>query len=304
MVATDTDGPKGRLLEIRGVLLLAIGLVALLIWGAFFFFSYRRLDSAGAHDRENSLRFKLEAAPWSDRHVESLLAHDPDSRILLRQYVANARERQDWPEALRRADIFIARQPRWPEPRLTRIHVLQRAGRMEEAEADLAKALRRMPREPEILLAWAREAMRRQDWPEASRRFERVRQLAPGHYEGYHENAASALINIGRPDEAEVVIAEGLRRLPENWLMWHVAARIAGRLGKHDEAVRRWEAMRERFPTEPAGFLGGAEALAQVGRGEEAAALILQARDFFPGNKDIAGAAARLAPEPSEPPAL
>lgn len=281
--------------------LLAIVLAALLIWGAFFFFSYRRLDSAGLQERDNNLQFKLDAAPWSDHHVESLLARDPDSRVLLRQYVANARERQDWPEALRRADIFIARRPRLPGPRLTRIDILRSAGREEEADAELDKALRRMPRDPDLLLAWARVAMQHKDWPEASRRFARLRQRAPDRFEGYHEAAAEALIHAGRPDEAEAVIAEGLRRLPENWMMWHAAARIAGRLDNPDEAVRRWEAMRERFPMAPAGFLGGAEALAQVGRGEEAAALILQARDFFPGNKEIAAAAARLAPEPETP---
>jgi hypothetical protein len=63
--------------------------------------------------------------------------------------------------------------------------------------------------------------------------------------------------------------------------------------------------LRERFPGEPAGFLNGAEALERPSRGEDAAALIRQACDFFPGNKAIADAAARLAPpeapEPTPP---
>jgi predicted Zn-dependent protease len=283
------------------VFVLAIGILALLIWAVFLFFSYRRIRRSGTEGREGDLRFELEAAPWSDHHVESLLARNPDSPTLLGQYVANAIERQDLPEAQRRADIFVARAPRSPQAWLTRVDILRRAGREEAAAADLRKAMRRMPRDPDILLAAAREATRNQDWSEAARRFERMRQHFPERMEGYHEGL-DALINDGRPDAAEAVIAESMRRLPEAWMVWHAAAWVAGRLGNRDEAVRRWEALRARFPAEPSGFLEGAEALAQAGRGEEAAALIRQARDFFPGNRPIADAAARLAPPgPPEP---
>ena len=282
------------------MLVLVVAILALLIWAAFFFFSYRRIKSTGAKGHEDDLQFELDAAPWSDRHVESLLARSPDSPVLLRQYVANAIERNDLPEARRRADLFIARAPRSPHARLARIDILRRAGREEEAVAELRKAIRRMPRDPGILVAWAREAVRTQDWAEASRRFARVRQHAPTYVAGYHE-AADALINDGRPDEAEAMMTEGTRRLPEDWMMWQAAAWVADRLGNHDEAVRRWEAMRTRFPGEPSGFLEGAEALKRAGRGEEAVVLIRQAHDFFPGDKAIVEAVARLAPpEPPE----
>ena len=283
------------------MLILAIGLVALLIWAGFFFFSYRRLDRTGAEGREDDIRFELEAAPWSDRHVESLLARSPNSPALLGQHVANAVERSDWPEALRRADTFAARSPRSAYAWLARIDILRRAGREEEAVAALRKAVRRLPRAPEILLVWAREAARSQDWAEASRRFARMRRFGPDHVEGYHE-AAEVLIKDGRPDEAAAVIAEGMGRLPEAWAIWQASGRAAERQGDYDEAVRRWEAMRVRFPGQPGGFLGGAETLALAGRREEAVALIRQARDFFPANKEIAEALARLAPPEAESP--
>jgi Flp pilus assembly protein TadD len=111
-----------------------------------------------------------------------------------------------------------------------------------------------------------------------------------------------------RRRRAETVIAEGQQRLRKEWtwMMLRAAARAADRLGSHDEAIRRWDALREQFPAKPAGFLEGAEALARAGRSEGAAALIRQARDFFPGNKTIAAAAARLVPretpEAAQPP--
>jgi Flp pilus assembly protein TadD len=279
------------------MLLLAVGLVALLIWAAYIFFGSRVISRRANTSHEVALRFALEAAPWSDHHVESLLIRNPSNPTLLRQYVVNAVEREDWPEALRRADIFVARAPRSPQAWVSRADVLRRAGRAEEAVALLCKAVRRMPRDPDILAAWAYEAMRRKDWAEAARRFERMRQCGPEHIHGY-EAGANALLEDGRGDEAERVIAEGLRRVPKTgiWMMLRAAARVADRLGNHDEAIRRWEVLRDQFPGEPSGFLGGAEALAQAGRGEDAAALIRLARDFFPGNKPIAEAAARLAP--------
>ena len=114
---------------------------------------------------------------------------------------------------------------------------------------------------------------------------------------------ANALIEDGRPDAAEAVIAEGLQHLPETWQMWQAAARIAEHLGDREEAIRRWQAMRAQFPSEPAGHLRLAEALAQAGRGAAAAEVIRQARDFFPGDKAIVEAAARLAPPEAPVPA-
>jgi Flp pilus assembly protein TadD len=290
--------------EVLRVLALAIGLAALLIWAAFIFFGRRLLYRSGAEGHEDELGFEMNAAPWSDRHVESLLEHNPRSPTLLNQYVAIAIERKDWPEALRRADIFAVRAPRSPQAWVTRADVLRRAGREEEAVALLRTALRRMPKDPDILAAWAYEAVWRMDWAEAARRFERVRQHGPERVDGY-EAGASVLISDGRGDEAEVVIAEGLRRVPKarTWEMLPAAARVAERLGNHDEAIHRWEVVRDRHPSNPAGFLGGADALARVGRGGEAAALIRQASDFFPGNKTIAEAAARLAPPETPEPA-
>ena len=281
---------------------LACGLAAILIWAAFFFFSFRGIISRTKTARESDISFELQAAPWSDYHVESLLAGSPRSAVLLQQYVANAIRRKDWPEALRRAEIFAVRLPRSPGAWTARIDALRGLGREEEALALLRQALRRLPREPEILAAWAYEAVRRKDWAEVVRRFEPLRRRAPQRIDGY-QVPADALIEDGRPDEAEALIAEGLQRQSEDWMMWQAAARTADRLGKHNESVLRWEAMRARFPAESAGFLHGAEALARADRGEEAAALIRQARDFFPGNKEIAETATRLIPPDSEEPA-
>ena len=284
------------------MLVLAVALAAALFWGGFFYFSYRRVAEGARSTHEEEVKFQMQAAPWSDRHVESLLVRDPRSPTLLHQYVRNALDRKDMPEALRRADMFFARAPRLPASWLCRSEAMRSLGRGEDAQALLRKAVRRFPAEADVLVAWAHEASGRQDWAEAARRFERLRKRFPGRVDAY-EVAANVLIYDGRPDEAEAVIAEGVRRLPDDWTMWRAAALIAGRLDTPEEAVRRWEALRLRFPGQAEGALRLAEALATAGRGEAAAILIRQARDYFPGNKQIAEAAARLAPPEEKLPA-
>jgi Flp pilus assembly protein TadD len=278
------------------MLLLAIVAAGALIWLAFFYFGSKGISRRADAGKEDAIRFELAAAPRSDRHVESLLAANPKSMSLLRQYVGNAMDRQDWPEALRRADLFIARLPKSADGRLARINILRMSGHGEESVALLRKLVRRTPKDPGVLWTWSEEAIRRQDWAEAVLRLERLRKWAPDWTLG-HVEAAKALVASGRRDEAEALLAEAMRRSPEEWRIWQAAAWIAEGADEQAGAIRRWEQMRAAFPAEPAGFLGGAEALARAGEAAAAAALIRQARDFFPGDAAIKEAAARLVPE-------
>jgi tetratricopeptide (TPR) repeat protein len=289
-------------LTFHGALLLLVALAGTLVWVALIVFALQWMSRRGYQRRERDLNFAMMAAPWSDSHVESLVARAPTSETLLGQYVRNAAERKDWPEALRRADLFIARLPRSPAAWLARATALQGAGREEEATAALDKAVRLGPKDPATLLAWSRDAIKRKEWSEALRRFDRMRRYAPDWQNPYTEGV-DALMELGRREEAEALLADGMQKQPQTWAMWSAAARIADRAGDLDEAIRRWEDLRARFPSVSAGYLGGAEALERAGRVEAAAALIRQARDFFPGDKDIVKAAARLAPatEPKPP---
>jgi tetratricopeptide (TPR) repeat protein len=274
------------------VIVLACIVTAVVVWALVGFFGWRRISGIARPGREQALDFELQVAPWSDKHVESLLAGNPDSPTLLRRYAEIALQREDWSEAVRRAELFTARAPQSPYSWTTRVRVLQCSSRVEEALAVLRQAVRRLPKDPEVLVAWAYEAYGRQDWQEAVRRFARVRRVAVRV--DCYQAAADALVADGQPDEAEALIAEGLRKQPDDWMMWHAAALIAARLGKHDEAIGYWETMRNRFPHEPTGYLFAADALREVGRSAEALDLIEQAHDFFPINKDIESMAIRL----------
>jgi tetratricopeptide (TPR) repeat protein len=288
--------------ENQRVIVPACVIVAVLFWGACVFFGARFIRRTVEKGREENINDEMQAAPGSDRHIKSLLARWPRSPTLLKQHAVNALRREDWPEALRRAEMFAARAPRSAGAWMIRIDALKHLGRREEALTLLHEAVRRLPREPDVLNAWAYEAAGRKDWAEAAHRFAAVRRVAPGWADAYRAEA-EAFIEEGRPDKAEALVGKGLQLQPRNVEMWQAAAWVASRLGKQDEALRYWEMLRAEFPREPAGYLHGAEALAGAGRGEEAAELIRRGHDFFPGNKDIAAAAARLAPVEAEQPA-
>lgn len=196
--------------EIAQVLLLAIGLAGVLISGAFLYGGYRRIECGYEEVRENAIDFELQAAPGSDRHVETLLARCRTSPSVPNQYVANAAEGNDQPEALRRIDMYVApEQLGW----LTHINVLRRAGRELEAEDLLRQAIRRMPRDSDLLIAWAQEPAQRQDWTEAARRFARLLRHDPGHPDG-GDAGSSALIEAGQLTAAEALLAAAWQRVP------------------------------------------------------------------------------------------
>jgi predicted Zn-dependent protease len=278
----------------------AIGLAGILIWAAVFYFGRRFLDRQLEVTRTEQIRFELEAAPWSEKHVETMLARNPRSEMLLTRHVWIAVELGDLPEALRRADLLLKRAPRSAEARLVVIDMLRRAGQEEQAARALREAAHRFPNEFGILLAEAREAIRRKDPAEALRYFERLRHGHRQSPEGYTE-AADVLLGMGRRQEAESVLAEGLRHLPDHPNIWRSMAYVAERAGDLDEALRRWQETRERFPDDAESFRLSAEMLARAGRRDEAAALIRQARDFFPGDKAIKETAARLAQDAEKP---
>ena len=97
--------------------------------------------------------------------------------------------------------------------------------------------------------------------------------------------AAAALLQIGRLDEAESLVAGDLEKFPTNFAMDRGLSVIRGRIAHlrrdYPEAIRRWEHVREHF-AEQVGYTGGAHSLQEAGRFVEADALLRIAREKFP----------------------
>ncbi len=276
--------------------------VAVVLWVGLIYFLLRYMRDSNAHGREEDLVFKMHAAPWSDTHVESLLRQAPRSPSLLRQYVAIAMDRQDWDEAERRVALFRSRAPREALAWISAADLLRRRGRNAEARALVEKGARKLRRQPEILLAAAREAAWAREWQEAAARFARLRGVAPGRCESYAEGA-EVMLETGDVAAAATLLEKGKRRLPEEWRLWPAAARIAERRGDMPAALRNWHELRERFPGEAEGYLDGAAALERAGENEAARQVLQLGCDYLPGNKNVRAALERISPPPTEQPA-
>src|ERR1019366_3714233 len=110
------------------------------------------------------------------------------------------------------------------------------------------------------------------------------------------EDALNLLIDLARFDQAELMIHEGRRRHPWHRAIYAAAsARIAYGRGDLEEALRRCETVRRKFPRLAAGYTIATVCFAGLDRPDDAEAMIGQAARKFPRDFDIVVAYARHA---------
>ena len=109
----------------------------------------------------------------------------------------------------------------------------------------------------------------RQDWRFAAGSWERAI-AADASLAKSSKHTALVLSLLGRFDEAEAIMAEGVAREPNNPIFSEGRAIIAERRNDIPEAILRWAATRARFPRETMAYSSGASCLLLAGRPEEA----------------------------------
>ncbi|HXQ53712.1 MAG TPA: tetratricopeptide repeat protein [Stellaceae bacterium] len=206
----------------------------------------------------------------------------PDASAPVTEHAWLAHIGRDWPEAVRRWEHLRGRYPDVPTGFSSGAVALREVGRQGEAERLLEEAIERFPSDRGTLTEHAWLALIKRDWPEAARRWERVRQRYPGEAEAYLRGAA-ALAATWRLDEAEKLAEEGIRRFPHNEALANEYAGFAMRENRLDEAARRFAAMRENFPRAASGHIGGALCLRNQFRLREAEKMLERAQELLPG---------------------
>jgi len=111
-------------------------------------------------------------------------------------------------------------------------------------------------------------AQRRGDLEETIRRCEILRRKFPHAEEGYVV-AAKCLSDLGRHDEADLVIGHGVSKCSDNYDLCELHAERATQRRDWPEALRRWNAVWRRFG-QIRGLLGSAQCLTEMGRFAEA----------------------------------
>ena len=101
------------------------------------------------------------------------------------------------------------------------------------------------------------------------------------------QHLAGAFREASRPSAAEAVLLLGMDLLDRHPGLLLDYARFAEASGDHESAVRRHAMLRHRSPMDAAGYLGEARALCALDRHAEADALLGQAAERLPENREI-----------------
>lgn len=186
------------------------------------------------------------------------------------------------------------RFPDRSEPLRRAADLLVETGSFEEGDILLETAAARFPDDAGIAIEYAWAAYRRRDLPKALQRWQRVRDAFPDHPLGY-TGAVVALRETGALDAADALLESACTRFPADPSPFIEQAWMA--LARQDAkaAVQRWEIVRTRFPDHWLGYNGGALALRDLQRFEEAAVLLAEAVQRFPDMYPLASERAWLA---------
>lgn len=154
-------------------------------------------------------------------------------------------------------------------------------GRFEEGDILLEAVQARFPTDAGIAIEYAWAAYRRRDLPLALQRWQRVREVFPDHPLGY-TGAVVALRETGALDAADALLLTACARFPQDPSPFIEQAWMA--LARSDAALaaQRWEVVRTRFPDHWLGYNGGALALRDLQRYDEAEVLLAAAVERFP----------------------
>jgi tetratricopeptide (TPR) repeat protein len=199
----------------------------------------------------------------------------PDHPAIAIGHARIAAARRAWRDALCRWEAVRTRFPGRPEGETGAAAATRALSRLEEARAR------------KELIEQAREATDRRDWPEAVRRWEAVRTRFPNRPDGY-SRAAEAQRALGRLEEAEKVLVAAAVRFPEHQRIAVEYARSATARRNWPKAIRRWEAVRARWPDRTESYICTIEAMRALGHSQEAEKLLGVAVARFPERRSIA----------------
>ena len=158
-----------------------------------------------------------------------------------------AEGRGDWQDAAR---LWTVARERAPASRLSLLglgRALREAGNVDEADAILSEAVRAFPDDPEVAANYALVATKRQDRPEAARRWRRILTRFPNVID-LMGLAAAALREAGQFSECDALLRRGIELSPDRRDLRIHFALNAEASEDWREAALRWDAAHRLWP--------------------------------------------------------
>ncbi len=219
-----------------------------------------------------------------ERHQQPEVSDDLAGDLLERLH--RATERRD-PDAVSGLARLLARErPDDAAAHLECANALIAIDRHDEADAMLQPFLLSSPPHPDIMVRHALNAATRRNWSEAVRRWDEVLVRLPD-LEVAELSRALALRELGKLDEADHALCRIRLARPDNYdIAYHWAINPLYQQA-WTTAISRWEEVRSRWPDVPTSRSCIASALRELGRLDEAKAVLAEAEQRFAGNFEI-----------------
>jgi tetratricopeptide (TPR) repeat protein len=182
--------------------------------------------------------------------VETVTATASQAIDSLLKAARDAEYRRDWSAAISFLTAARDRSPDEPRCHVELGVLLWHAGQGLEAERTLSRAVDLFPAHSQAAIQHAKLPTWGSEWDEALLRWARVRERFPGEASAWSGTAA-ALLDMGRPEEAETLLREARSRFPDSSDVAAWYATVAFRRGQWAEAERRLAVAGEAFPTHP-----------------------------------------------------
>lgn len=205
----------------------------------------------------------------------------PDNCELLVRWAELPRQRVDCEEGLRRWTMVRERFPDEPRGWIEAAVALGESHRAEDGDALLESAVHRFPKVFDVSLYWALLGARIRPKEVALARWEEVRQRFPNHCAAYGFSV-HCLDDFGLKVEADNLIAEALRRFPNELDPLRAYAALAVRRGELETAADRYRVCVNRFPGDISVARSYIDTLISLQRTDEACAALDQARHVWP----------------------
>jgi len=202
------------------------------------------------------------------------------------EYARLAERTADRAEAMRQWQAVQARFPNLWQGYGEPARLLREQGDVAAAKEVLTEAITRFPAMARPLHELAQLAEAEKDWAAAIRYWRASMMLEPD-ISWVHGALATALRAQGEPDLAAQVLADAIKRFPEEAGLAIASARLAEAGDDWAAARRRWDHVCRRFPHLPAGPVGHAQALRRTGELDQAADILHAAAARLPGNLEI-----------------
>jgi predicted Zn-dependent protease len=231
------------------------------------------------------------AEAWDMAGAEALfgeaLQRFPDDSAVALEYAGLAQRQNRPDEAEARFAHVRETFPHEAEGHLGAARALRNRFRLDEAGAALEAAQHILPDEPRL---WLEHALlpvfaplrRDRDPEEALRRLGAMRARFPDNVDAILAQIRQ-LREEERLEEAANLADEAAARLPDDAKLALECAALALARRDWEAASQRYSVACARFPHEPAGFIGAAQAMAATGRAAEAEAALREAIARFPG---------------------